>query len=330
MNIYDFFNSPDVAEYCQSIGHTFNAVESAVMVSQSNSRTLAEKHAAYRTIISEYPDMEITEALNHGHIKSFHKALGDIITYEEQVLEKILMPEPGAVYQASCRYESKDESYDGEPYTTYEKALTDALDHNRSNEEYDLKYPYISIRKKIIDSKKYASVSANVSRSGEIVRIEDYDVVLPIPRTGELCLLDCCYIDVPVPFKRGDLVESYGVVGDVSVIKDICRDEPKLHNNLLKVGDLSDMTASVYYYESNGLIRCDYMHFYPNLQYCRRELEGETRLLKYVSLYMQDKLCLCSLLKIQKFLSVDKTLNELKKSYDLEYQLKQINDKLLE
>lgn len=32
MNIYDFFNSPDVAEYCQSIGHKFNAVEAAVKV----------------------------------------------------------------------------------------------------------------------------------------------------------------------------------------------------------------------------------------------------------------------------------------------------------
>jgi hypothetical protein len=58
VNIYAFFNSPDVAEYCQSIGHSFNAVESAVMINQSDSRTLAEKHAAYRTIIAEYPDME--------------------------------------------------------------------------------------------------------------------------------------------------------------------------------------------------------------------------------------------------------------------------------
>lgn len=30
MDIYDFFDSPDVAKYCQSIGHTFNSVESAV------------------------------------------------------------------------------------------------------------------------------------------------------------------------------------------------------------------------------------------------------------------------------------------------------------
>jgi hypothetical protein len=69
MNIYDFFNSPDVAEHCQSIGHKFNAVESAVMVFKSKSRTLAEKHVAYRAIIAEFPDMESLKFGSLGHIE---------------------------------------------------------------------------------------------------------------------------------------------------------------------------------------------------------------------------------------------------------------------
>ena len=81
MNIFDFFNSPDVAAHCRSIGHALNSVESAVMINQSDSRTLAEKHAAYRAIIAEYPDMEIPEGNNHHHINSFHKSLEDIIIY---------------------------------------------------------------------------------------------------------------------------------------------------------------------------------------------------------------------------------------------------------
>ena len=99
MNIYDFFNSPDVAEYCQRIGHAFNAVESAVMIDQCDSKTIAEKHVAYKEIIAEYPDMKIPKGGNHGNIKSFHKALGDIIDYENQILEKLVSSEPDAVYR---------------------------------------------------------------------------------------------------------------------------------------------------------------------------------------------------------------------------------------
>jgi len=72
------------------------------------------------------------------------------------------------------------------------------------------------------------------------------------------------------------------------------------------------------------------MHFYPDLRYCRRELEGEKRILKYVSLHMQDRLCLCSLLKIQKYLVLEEKASELKESYNLQYELNQIGDKLLE
>ena len=46
-----------------SIGHTFNAVESAVMINKSKSRSIAEKHAAYREIIANYPDMEIPDRI---------------------------------------------------------------------------------------------------------------------------------------------------------------------------------------------------------------------------------------------------------------------------
>jgi hypothetical protein len=45
-NVYDYFNSPDVIEHCQEIGHSFNALESAIMVSKNSSKSLTEKHEA--------------------------------------------------------------------------------------------------------------------------------------------------------------------------------------------------------------------------------------------------------------------------------------------
>jgi hypothetical protein len=299
MNIYDFFNSPDVAEHCQSIGHNFNALESAVMISQSDKRTLTEKHAAYRTIIAQYPDLEIPKAANHKHIKSFHQALGEVIVYEEQILEKLFAPEPGTVYQASFRYKRDCIGADeGRLYSTFEKALSDAL----GNYEDD-RVVSVTINQRSPDSENRICLSAKISRSGEIMAVEDYG--------AGIALLDSCYIDVPVPFKRGDLVEGDhfgGDMGNVYVIQSICRDDPKLHS-MSFYGDLSDMFAEVHH-EYDGSIGCDTMHFYPDLRYCRRELKGGERLLKYVSLYMQDKLCLCHLLKLQKYFLLDENMSE--------------------
>jgi len=92
---------------------------------------------------------------------------------------------------------------------------------------------------------------------------------------------------------------------------------------------MMDMTASIHY-EDNVSVYWETMHFYPDLQYCRRELKGEKRILEYISLYLKDKLCLCSLPEVQKFLLVDKMRSDYKEHHELEYQLRLIGDKLLE
>ena len=116
----------------------------------------------------------------------------------------------------------------------------------------------------------------------------------------------------------------------VYVLKDIMpQDYPEKNAELILRGDLMDMTAGVYY-ERDGSVECEIIHFYPDLRFCKRELDGEKRILKYVSLHMQDKLCLCSLLKIQKFLMLDEKRCELKSSFNLRYDLGQLDDNLLD
>ncbi|MCL2101005.1 MAG: hypothetical protein FWH22_04755 [Fibromonadales bacterium] len=322
MNIYDFFNSPDVAEYCQSIGHTFNALESAVMASQSNARTLAEKHEAYRTIIAEYPDMEIPEAFNHEHIKSFSKALEDVIEFERQLLEKFLLPEQNAIYQVTAYYTGERESYEhSELFSTYKKAYENTMEWHEGD---DHNLAYMRINKRYLNNKNY--VSAKISKAGEILKVDQCNV---LPQSENSYLLEHCYIDVPVPFKRGDLVEedNGGYMGGVYVIQNIIRDNPKQNTRLFRDGDISDMTAWVFY-EHNGSVECECMHFYPDLRYCRRELEGKKRILKYISHYMQDKFCLCALFKAQEYLLLNEKISGLKKS-QLKYQLEQLGDGLI-
>jgi hypothetical protein len=319
MNIYDFFNSPDVAEYCRNIGHTFNAVESAVMVSQSNKRTLAEKLAAYRTIIAEYPDMELPRGNNHDYYESFHKALGKFIIHEERILEKFIKPEHDAVY---LPFIDREYYRCTDIHKTYDKAINDALKSVENGKKY-------TVEKKYLDSDKY--FEAEFSKSGEILDVSGYYTDDMLKSEKEFDILSSIYIDVPVPFKRGDLVEvdDGGYMGNVYVLLNLCRNDAEENSKRIYRSDLMDMTALVHY-ECGGLVECECTHFYPDLRYCRRELQGEQRILKYVSLYLQDELCICSLLKIQQYLLADKITSELKNDGELKWQLGKINgDKLL-
>lgn len=338
MNIYDFFNSTDVAEYCQSISHTFNAMESAVMVSQSETRSLAEKLAAYREIIAEYPDMEVPEGNNHGHIKSFHEALGQIIAYEERKLEKYLAKEEGAVYRAQLKDKNCPDVFDEYEWCTYsnfESTLGALADRVKKYEESLGEEPgeryYFAVRKTYVDSAKW--IQAETLLSGDIRKV-DYSGIAEF-EPDEAFYHSCyylleTYIDVPVPFKRGDLVETDGIgyMGNTFVLQNICRDNAEWHERHLLCADLMDMTANVFY-ESEGTVYCDCVHFYPDLRYCRRELTEETRILKYVSLFVREKLCLCGLLKLQKYLVLHKKADELV-DCDLKYQLDTLGDKLLQ
>ena len=58
-DIYNFFNSRDVAEHCKNIGQIFTAAEAAYIVWRSNHNTLADKHKAWQEIINIMSDMEL-------------------------------------------------------------------------------------------------------------------------------------------------------------------------------------------------------------------------------------------------------------------------------
>ena len=323
MNIYGFFNSPDVAEHCRSIVHTLNAVEAAVMVNQCNYRSLSEKHEAYRAVIKEYPDMEIDPGHNHrNHIPSFHNALKDIIAHGERELKKFLLTEQDSAYSLALCYRD-DKPYDYyELFGSYKKAC--AKIHELFSEETLAAFGII--RKSYFDGGDY--IEAKVSRCGEIIEISHNGIVPD--ETGEAYLLQNLYIDIPIPFKKGDLVETDdgGLIGSVYVLQGTCRDDSERNAKNVMQTDISDMTAEVYY-EMDGDIECEVMHFYPDLRYCCSELSGEQRILKYVSLYLQDKICLCSLLKIQKHLMLDAKMASLKESHNLQFDLDRIGDDLL-
>ena len=58
MNIYEFINSKDIRAHCEKIGHTFNSIEAAFLIYQSQNHTLEEKHNAWKALIETMTDAE--------------------------------------------------------------------------------------------------------------------------------------------------------------------------------------------------------------------------------------------------------------------------------
>ena len=314
-DIYSFFNSPDVAEHCKNISHTFNAFESAVMINQCNTKTLEEKLTAYRIIINEYPDMEVPPGLNRKeHIPSFHETLGQIIEHEEQKLKKFLECEPLAVYRVNVKHKDRGRGhYPSEVFSSCEKAVAHAAtylyDAKRAGEcegeDYISGYVRLQVNKFYIDSKNHDMATLTIS--GETIEVLRFGP----PYEDEPTQILDCYINIPVPFKKGDLVEcdeGGGYMGNIFVLRGLSCDSPN-HEKWVMYNDTTDMTADVYYLVDDQ-VNCEAMHFYPNLRYCQRELEGDERILKYVSLFVQDGICLCELLVAQKLLLADKVRTE--------------------
>ena len=327
MNIYDFFNSPDVAEYCQSIGHKFSAAEAAVIVNLSRKHSLKEKHAAYRAIIAKYPDMELPKGTNHPYYKSFHKALEKYIAIEERLLEIFLAPEDGAVYRVYFN-DDTGENYDYDHFfTTYNKALKYARNKIRREDEYNNEHPgnyssttqSMSIRKAYPDKGyRRAARCARVSRGGKISHLYwNYSSFISKKSFWELEGLLDMYIGIPVPFKEGDLVEvadggsdSFGS-GIIRVI-DWLYTESENHSERLYRADLFYMSADSHFL-SDGKIVNDYGYFCLDFQYPRRELKGEQRIMKYLSLYEQGEIDLDDLLKLQEYIWADTEAGRVKK-----------------
>lgn len=123
MDIYSFINSPDIAAYCREINKVWTPFEMAVIIGRSE-RTMTDKHAAWRELITDYPDMPIPKNPQYWGDKNLHQILSEEITYEERVLTLFKTPEPGAVYRYTVKWRDKDKHSDS-VFTSFEKAWAD-------------------------------------------------------------------------------------------------------------------------------------------------------------------------------------------------------------
>ena len=303
MDIYRFIDSKDVAAHCREIGKTWNTFEMAVIIGRSN-KTTAERYEAWRELIDHYPDMQ-TPGNRH---ESIHKELAKHMVNEERKLAYFMTPQPGAVY----RYDIWSDENDCWSRSTFQ-CVEDAI--KAAKEMCDDEAAVIRVEKvyDIYVNYEPLSIIASLDSVGNIESLNFYALGSREERTkmfpainpdiyfvdwgGFLCS-DYTYVDIPTPFKRGDIL-TWG--DHIFVLHSLDSDNPE---RLAKIVGLSNgynygTEGWGYFVNDNGCLYGDHISGNDAYEYYHGKLEGNNRLLHYVSLYYQDKIDLAALLNMQ-------------------------------
>ena len=289
MDICSFINSRDVAAYCREINKIFTTFEMAIIIGRSN-RPITEKHASLRELIANYPDMPTPKNMHYDSYDSLHKKLAEVIEYEEHMLAIFKTPEQGTVYRYHVWQD--DEWYSGSVFPNFETAFADMRESCERSK-----------------ASKFAIGKMLVGGGAEICVDLDYDGTpyeFSVSGVKAFDIWACnmefdfamqweglFHIDIPTPFKRGDIL-TYGRCGS----KAACYKEREFVLERMPHG-VDENYAWGYFVCDDGLLSEDHMYDYDSFEYYRGKLEGNQRLLQYVSWYLKDEIALTPLLLMQ-------------------------------
>ena len=281
MDIYNYFVSPDIAAHCKNIGHVFNPLEMAVIIALSK-KTVKEKHAAWREIITDYPDMPIHESNWFRARESLHGFLREQIAWEEKRLADFYTPGKGAVYRPYTVWKRHDRSSDMGCYSTAEKAWAEICENVGDWEENRI--TRAEIYKDFIDGDYGDDVWLN--SDGEAFLFSRHGEDPP----GEL---ESIFIHIPLPFEKGDLVAFVGYPENTPcVLIHLPHWNTEHYNEQIsgKASDGTDMIAWVHFMDDEGqLTYNDNPYFLWELKFFTGTLKGYDRFLRYLSDYMKNK-----------------------------------------
>lgn len=315
MNIYKYIRSKDVREYNEKIGHKFTATESAFLVWLNYEITLKEKHDAWREIVREMPDEEVSERPNADYALSLFALLNKFIEADNRLIDEFYKKDEQTVY--SYRYICKGDSSFGEDFGRIYSDLGYIQGELRKDSDLDiLRVEY---------TKKYLSshcrrITLETDGSGNVTSVDgDFIQGIDLSLKKEE-FFEGLWIDVPTPFRKGDIVCSrktpfgYYLFSDSQPFvllslanwsaKDAEERGEKLsekdkawkdkHLTYLKeYGDITDMTACGYFLNSDDCGRCytggfysEVMHNYVDLEYYRGEFNGGERVLLPIKYFL--------------------------------------------
>ena len=211
MDIYEFINSPDVANHCRQIGHVFTATEFAYFIWRSNHHPLVEKHQAWQEIIDTMPDEDFYE----GCYEPLHRFLKIHMKEQRLFLKRFVKGNGKYIYTYSILCED-DENYchDGIFYDNYQPCFDSLKSIVNGKFSWDIqsvkieRYPLHSTRTRNTGNMECESITMNRQLTVmDIQPVERY-YNADNPRfylNAEPVFQEMC-VGISSPFKTGDIV----------------------------------------------------------------------------------------------------------------------------
>lgn len=309
MNIYEFFDSADIAEYCRKINHKFTAIETAYIIWSSHAKTIAQKHIAWQEIINTTPDEQLP--VNYylpDH--SLHNILREYIRLQNELIADFCISKADCFYTYEVLNKNLEEWVKSERFYCDYNACIAALQTEIDDDSYNEILKVMVRRQAVLHKPDEESVKAEIYFTKAL---EPYDIDFDCLDDDERKILNCPYgfydmwVKIPTPFKQGDIVTD---VTDIRKKPVVLRSIPywtecergadytNLVNKLVTDGgDWSDMQTTIWVQDDYGEIVCDHGVEYLYLEYYHGELKDKERFLIALSNYLQGHIYIDDLLR---------------------------------
>ena len=365
MDIYRFFNSKDMADHLREIGYEFNAFEAAYIVDRCDSATLDEKIEAWQTNIDTMPDCPTGWRLCTEKHESTHEFLREYIDLQRRMLVMFEQGE-GCVYLVEkARYRHWPENYEVRNrrgnwvewgHIAF-SSLTKCVEHLRSEKEDNGDdFDRYVISRIVVDSGEgnYGRGSGELVIDGSFCPLSVDICGLGESDSGIAHELSHSFVELPVPFMRGDIVvdrtdpEPHPFVFDHLKFWDSAEyvehggealppeKAGKIDQRVAKMDskhgwDISHMAACGYelgsHYDGGPLDDpCDICSDvfgagdnYLDLERYDGPLEGELKILEAASRFMKGEIVVEIFLNSTYLTSLASQAKRLERSYDSEY-----------
>jgi hypothetical protein len=306
MNIYEFVNSRNIAEYWQKIGFVPNALESAWLVYQSKNLTIEEKHEAWLWIISNMPDCQIPSSSHHPGKPSLKGYLRELIAKQKEA-RKDFFKSSATTYYNGGLYTTSSSCWDPTAFATFE-ACIEHLDDYESDPKKILRYEITKF--KLIDQRYTEEYQAVF---GCDMNMRDMESMY--------CdnLLSKLYFCFPVPFEKGDILartknetatisEKLSCMENVVYLSHGCDNDPKQ-------ATYEDMKLKGYFGHFDG-VRLGSELCYLDFEFVKGRLDGTNRFLSITSELLKGKLDISDYAEMYHLIKVDMIRDHKSELYD--------------
>lgn len=336
MDIYEFFNSKDIAEYCRSIDHKFSAIETAYIVWYSDHHTLSEKHNAWQEIIDTLPDEKFHP---HWDLENYtlHSFLREYMRLQNRYIEDFFQTQAGYVYVYDTTNTNVSTVFDNDTvYSNFEACFSALKKYEIGDDTYDTISIVTITRHKLYDSPISfcdATESESIVFNNKLEPIELEPRYDGTEETSLLCVGHGFYsmwVAIPVPFKKGDIVTVKHTREHVNgkckpfilevvpwwIRHNADNDINKNREYWLNFGvDWTDMNLGAWFQDRNGELYWDHQYCYLDLEYYRDDFKGAENFLVAVSNCMQEKISIIELLKSHSIVLMENYAEEMRKYF---------------